>query len=120
MYDNLFNNLSKSKFRSKFKLTPKDVEYIHSKGFNVIESHARDFIAKRIAPAYIPNDGKQTPMRGHPVFIAQHATAACCRGCIAKWHKIPEGVPLSKSEQEYLVSIIMEWIIRQTGSNSSL
>ena len=79
MYDNLFNNLSKSKFRSKFKLTPKDVEYIHSKGFNVIESHARDFIAKRIAPAYIPNDGKQTPMRGirylSPSMLQQLAAA---------------------------------------------
>lgn len=39
----------------------------------MIRQHAQDFIAKREAPAFIPNDGKQTPMKGHPVFIAQHS-----------------------------------------------
>ena len=58
----------------------------------------------------IPNDGKQTPMRGHPVFIAQHATATCCRGCIYKWHKMRPGKELSKVQQEYLVDVIMTWI----------
>ncbi len=52
-------------------------------------------------------------MRGHPVFVAQHATATCCRGCLAKWHGIAEGAALSESEQEYLVDVIMEWIRRQ-------
>ena len=66
----------------------KDIDYINEKGLDTIRKHAEDFIAKREAPAYIPNDGKQTPMRGHPVFIAQHATATCCRECIRKWHKI--------------------------------
>lgn len=52
--------------------------------FCTIRQHAKDFIANREAPAYIANDGKQTPMRGHPVFIAQRATATCCRECMAK------------------------------------
>ena len=65
------------------------------------------------APAYIPNDGKQTPMRGHPVFIAQHATATCCRECIRKWHKIQPGRELSQVQQEYLVDVIMTWIERE-------
>lgn len=113
MYDELFRRLAKSDFRSKFKLKPKDREYLEKKGLEVIESHARDFIAKRIAPANIPNDGKQTPTKGHPVFTAQHATATCCRGCISKWHKFPKGVELTQTQQEYLVNIIMEWIKRQ-------
>lgn len=109
----ILDRLSKSNFRSKFKLRSKDLEYINQKGLEIIESHAKDFIKIRIAPAKIPNDGKQTPMRGHPVFVAQHATATCCRGCIEKWHKIPKDQELTPSQQEYLVSIIMKWIKQQ-------
>ena len=109
----LFERLKKSEFRNKFKLKTADIEYIQQKGLNTIEAHAKDFIKKRIAPAEIINDGKQTPMRGHPVFIAQHATACCCRGCIEKWHHLPKGRELNQAEQDHLVSIIMEWIKRQ-------
>ena len=84
---------------------------------DTVKMHAQDFIAKRLSPAAPANDGRQTPMRGHPVFVAQHATATCCRGCLAKWHGIAEGAALSKSEQEYLVDVIMEWIRRQMESD---
>ena len=109
----LFERLAKSEFRSKFKLKQTDIEYIREKGLDKIKSHASDFIKNRIAPAEIINDGKQTPMRGHPVFIAQHATACCCRGCIEKWHHFPKGRELTDVEQECLVNIIMSWIKRQ-------
>ena len=115
MNNDIFEKLSKSKFRSKFKLNDKERQYVLSKGYDTIRSHAADFVAKRLAPAEIPNDGKQTPMRGHPVFIAQHAAALCCRGCLEKWHKIPKGRLLTKSEQKYIVDIIMAWICRQCG-----
>lgn len=115
MYDEIFDRLSKSDFRKKFKLSQKDRLYLEQKGFDTIRSHAVDFIEKRIAPADIPNDGKQTPMRGHPVFTAQHATATCCRGCINKWHKFPKDVQLTKEQQKYLVDLIMEWIKRQVN-----
>ena len=95
---------------SGFHLKQKDIDYINEKGLDTIRRHAEDFIAKRIAPAKVLNDGKQTPMRGHPVFIAQHATATCCRECIRKWHKIRPGRELSKIQQEYLVDVIMIWI----------
>lgn len=78
-----------------------------------VREHACDFIRKRLAPSEIPNDGKQTPMRGHPVFVAQHATATCCRGCLEKWHRIPKGRELTEAEQEYVVNVIMEWIGRE-------
>lgn len=74
--------------------------------------HAEDFVLKRIAPAVIPNDGRQTPMRGHPVFIAQHATGCCCRGCLEKWHGIKAGHTLSDEERQYVVAVITEWIKR--------
>lgn len=109
----LFERLAKSEFRSKFKLKQTDMEYIRQKGLDTIKSHAADFIKKRIAPAEIINDGKQTPMRGHPVFIAQHGTATCCRGCIEKWHHFPKNRELTNAEQKYLVTVIMEWITRQ-------
>lgn len=109
----ILNRFAKSKFRSRFKLRAKELEYIKDKGLDTIYSHAYDFIRDRVAPAEPVNEGKQTPMRGHPVFIAQHATATCCRGCIEKWHKFPQHRERSKSEQEYLVSGIMEWINQQ-------
>lgn len=111
--EELFQKLAKSKFRSSFHLKDKDKLYVKEKGFKVIEEHAYDFIKKRVAPSSITNDGKQTPMRGHPVFIAQHATATCCRGCIYKWHKISPSKELSEKEIDYIVSVIMEWIRRE-------
>ncbi|MDY6397189.1 MAG: DUF4186 domain-containing protein [Treponema sp.] len=105
--------LSVSNNQTVCSFTAKELEYIKDKGMDKIYSHACDFIRDRVAPADPVNDGKQTPMRGHPVFIAQHATATCCRGCIEKWHKFPKGRELTKSEQEYLVSVILEWIKRQ-------
>ena len=116
----ILDRLAKSKFRSRFKLGAKELEYIKDKGLDVIHSHACDFIRDRVAPAEPTNDGKQTPMRWHPVFIAQHATATCCRGCIEKWHKLPQHRELTQTEQEYLVSIIMEWIKRQINSTPAL
>ena len=101
---NPFERLAKSDFRSRFHLSMKDREYIMEKGLPTIRNHAEDFIAKRLAPAVIPNDGKQTPMRGHPVFLAQHATGCCCRGCFFKWHHIPAGRALTTEEQESLLS----------------
>ena len=112
-YKQLFERLDNSKFRSSFHLKQKDIDYINEKGLDTIRQHAKDFIAKREAPAYIANDGKQTPMRGHPVFIAQHATATCCRECIRKWHKMQPGKELSQVQQDYLVDVIMTWIQKE-------
>ena len=112
-YKQLFEHLEASKFRSSFHLKQKDIDYINEKGLDVIKQHAQDFIAKREAPAFIPNDGKQTPTKGHPVFIAQHATATCCRECIRKWHKMQPGKELSKVQQDYLVDVIMTWIEKE-------
>ena len=106
--------LKRSSFRSKFKLTGRDLKYIQHKGFKIIEGHAFDFINSRVAPQFPKNDGKQTPMKGHPVFIAQHATATCCRDCLKKWHKLQKGRALSDNEVEFIVNLIMKWIENQT------
>ena len=114
--DEILYSLSKSKFRSSFHLKEKDKEYIKQKGIEKIESHAYDFLRKRLAPAYIPNDGKQTPMRGHPVFIVEHATATCCRNCLYKWYHIPKGRELTEEEIVFLVTVIMTWIKKELVS----
>lgn len=112
-FTRLFERLAKSTFRSRFRLTQKDKSYIAAKGMATIRRHAIDFVTKRLAPAVIPNDGKQTPLRGHPVFLAQHATGCCCRGCLSKWHHIPAGRQLTEEEQQYIVAVLMTWIERQ-------
>lgn len=115
-YKEIFDSLSKSKFRSSFHLKAKDINYIDKKGFENIKKHANDFIKKRLAPSYIPNDGKQTPMKHHPVFIAQHATATCCRGCLFKWYKIPKDRNLTDKEINTIVNIIILWIKKEYDS----
>ena len=115
--EEILYRLSLSKFRSSFHLTKYMKEYINEKGLDVIESHAYDFINTRLKPSYIKNDGKQTPMKGHPVFIAQHACACCCRGCLEKWHHIPKGKELTNEEIDYIVSLLMTWIEREYKNN---
>jgi len=111
--NHMLNSLKQSKFRSKFKLSQKDRDYIATKGLETIKDHAYQFINSRVAPAFPKNDGKQTPMKGHPVFIAQHGTATCCRKCIQKWHGIEKGRELNGAEVDYVVALIMGWIERQ-------
>lgn len=113
--DPLFERLARSDFRSKFYLNRADKEIIQTKGIETIRKHASEIIAKRLAPSYIPNDGKQTPMRHgtSPVFIAQHATGCCCRGCFEKWHHVPAVRQLTPQEQAYAVDVVMEWIRRK-------
>lgn len=102
--------LRTSAFRARFRLGPREIAYARTKGRATIERHAHELLAARVGPAAPANDGRQTPYRGHPVFVAQHATATCCRGCIAKWHGIPEGSALTGADIERLASIVMAWI----------
>lgn len=116
--DELFAALQKSNFRRSFQLRARDLDYLHSKGLSVVLAHAEDFIAKRLAPAAIPNDGKQTPFRGHPVFVAQHATACCCRGCLEKWHHIPAGRALTEEEKKHVLVTLERWLRAQDDRSS--
>lgn len=113
MDNNILDKLYKSKFRSSFHLRKYMIDYIDKIGMDKIREHAYEFINKRIKPAFILNDGKQTPMKGHPVFLAQHACACCCRSCLEKWHHIPKGRELTNEEVEYIVNLIMCWIKKE-------
>lgn len=110
--------LKKSDFRARFHLSQKDKAYIAEKGMDIIRKHAEEFVRTRLAPAHLPNDGKQTPMRGHPVFVAQHACACCCRGCLKKWYRVQQGKELTKSQQEKIVNLVMYWIKQEIENNN--
>jgi hypothetical protein len=111
--DEIFAALAESPFRRRFRLRGKELAYLRGKGLAVVLEHAADFVEKRLASASPVNDGKQTPMRQHPVFIAQHATATCCRGCLQKWHGIPKGRALASEEKSYILEVIKTWLARE-------
>ena len=111
--DQALTKLDRSKFRSSFYLTKKEIAYLEDKRMETMRRHAQDFVRQKLAPAEPVNDGKQTPMHGHPVFKAMHATACCCRGCLNKWYRVPTGRELTESEQERIVNLLMAWLERQ-------
>lgn len=107
----LADRLAKSKFRSRFKLVGKDLETARLQlSTGELRGKAEQWLEKKLFCANPVNDGKQTPMRGYPVFVAQHATATCCRGCLEKWHRIPQNRPLTNEERELVLDIIIRWI----------
>jgi len=114
----LFAALARSRFRSSFRLSAEDLSYLRDKSLPLVMRHAADFIDRRLAPAHIANDGKQTPFRGHPVFVAQHATACCCRSCLQKWHHIPAGHALNAAEKHYVLSVLQYWMQLQLQASS--
>ena len=113
MLDERIDRIGKQPFRAKFHLRGRDRATAVLRGPAAIRAHARELIGARLAPAEPRNDGKQTPYRGHPVFVAQHATATCCRTCLAKNHGIAKGAALTPDEQDYVVEVICRWIERE-------
>ncbi|HEY0377270.1 MAG TPA: DUF4186 domain-containing protein [Pyrinomonadaceae bacterium] len=111
--DEVFSALGRSDFRRRFRLRGRELDYLRKKGLPTVLEHAASFIAQRLAPAEPANDGRQTPMGNHPAFVAQHATATCCRGCLEKWHRIPKGHALDAAEQEYVARVIKRWLLSQ-------
>lgn len=112
--DLILEKLSKLKYRGSFHLNKKMKEYVNKKGIEEIRKHAEKIIFERISPAVLNNDGKQTPYRQvHPVFIAQHACGCCCRGCIEKIHHISKGKELIPDEFNFIINLLIKWIIKE-------
>lgn len=105
-------------FGARFRLRGRDLATAELRGAATVRWHAYDLVARRLAPAAPAKDGKQTPYRGHPVFVAQHATATCCRGCLQRWHGIPRGRELSRAEHVYVVDVICRWIEREVAGGA--
>lgn len=111
--DDVFRGLAGSRFRQQFRLQGRDAAYLRDKGVEQVMLHAADFIGRRLAPAAPANDGRQTPWGGHPVFVAQHATACCCRGCLEKWHAIAKGHELTPPERKHVLQALQRWLQAQ-------
>ena len=111
--DELFEELSRSAFRRRFRLSATEKGYLKRRGLDTVMAHGEKFIEERLAPANPLNDGKQTPMRNHPIFVAQHGTATCCRGCLEKWHSISKGHPLTDEEKAYVLAVLRRWLVAQ-------
>lgn len=115
--DQRLGAIARHPFRAKFHLRGRDRATAELSSPSTMRLHARDLIGKRLAPAEPYKDGKQTPYRGHPVFVAQHATATCCRTCLQRWHQIPTGRELSREERSYVVDVICRWIEREVAAS---
>ncbi len=94
----------------KFTLGEAEQEYVTSRGMEILRLHAADFVNKRLAPANPKNDGRQTPTKGHPVFIAQHACGCNDRASLEEFFGIEMGRALSDDEAEMVVDVILRWI----------
>jgi ATP-dependent helicase/nuclease subunit A len=105
----------RNRFRRSFRMGEAELKQLREKGLETMLDHARAFVDQRLAPAEPENDGTQTPFRGHPVFVAQHATATCCRDCLEKWHGIKRGVDLAEAERGYIVRVLARWLEVQAG-----
>ncbi len=111
----LKSKLSRSKQIVSPAMGEPEKEYVLSRGVDILKLHATDFVKKRLAPADPKNDGRQTPLKGHPVFIAQHATGTSDRIRLEKFHGIKTGIELTEKEVSYVVSVILRWIQEQVG-----
>ena len=108
-----FHLLAASSFRRKFRLQGRELAYLQTWGLDRVMEQGRKLIDERLAPASPRNDGRQTPWGNHPIFVAQHATATCCRGCLAKVREIAKGHELTADEKSYVLQTIRRWLESQ-------
>src|SRR5205814_8613639 len=108
--DRRLDAIGRHRFRARFHLCGRDRGLVELHGPTRLREHAQDLVAKRLAPAEPRNDGRQTPYRGHPVFVAQHATATCCPTWLERNHGIAKGNALTAEERGYLGGVILRWI----------
>lgn len=94
----------------KFVLAEPEQEYVTSRGMEILRLHAADFVNKRLAPANPKNDGRQTPTKGHPVFIAQHACGCNDRSSVEEFFGYEMGRELTGDEVDKIVDSILRWI----------
>ena len=116
LIDDRLDAIGRQPFRARFRLRGRERAIVQLRGMAAVRAHAAKLFAQRVAPAQPRKDGRQTPYRGHPVFVAQHATATCCRTCLERFHEIPKGHRLDGHEQAYAVDVICRWIERELAS----
>ena len=116
--DAILDRIARSRFRAKFNLHGKELAYLETWGMARVIEEGRRFVTSRLAPAEPRKDGRQTPWRNHPIFVAQHATATCCRGCLEKNHGITKGVALTPEQIDYVLSVLERWMQKYCSDSS--
>ncbi len=106
----LLEKVAKCDYRAEIDLGAEDIEYINSRGFDMMIKHAQDFVERRLGPARPRNEGKQTPLKGHPLFLAQHATGSDSRRALSEYHGIAEGKELSRQQIDYVTDVVLRWL----------
>lgn len=118
--DAAFHRLALSAFRRKFRLRGKELAYLQTWGLPHVMKQGADLIRQRLAPSEPHNDGRQTPWRNHPIFVAQHATGTCCRGCLEKTYGIAKGTELTPQEIAHVLSAIERWLTGELEKNGAI
>jgi len=109
-WDALKKKLADAGRLETFILGEPEQEYVKSRGIEILRLHAADFVNKRLAPANPKNDGRQTPTKGHPVFIAQHACGCNDRTAVEEFFGYEIGRELTEDEVDIIVDVILRWI----------
>jgi exodeoxyribonuclease V alpha subunit len=110
--EDLFAKLLKSKFRRKFHLNDADFQIIDKKGLDLLWEETKLILQDRVS-VLKENDGMQTPFKGHPCFVGQHALGLCCRNCIEKWHGIPKELELEENHLDYFADLLLAWYAQE-------
>jgi len=95
-------------FHSKFDAAAK-VE-ARKLGLNELKAKVRPYLEKKIGRAQIWRDGTQTPKEGSAIHFGQHATATCCRKCMAYWHGIDRDRELTLAELDYAAGLVCAYL----------
>lgn len=108
-----FTMLKYERIRHHFwhvELDIKAINHAKRKGITDLHAAAERRIRASVAASQPKYDGRQTPKAGNVLYYAQHATASCCRKCIAEWHGIPLGKALTDAEVNYLTNLVMLYV----------
>ena len=119
-FANTLAELKKEYIRHQYwccvEIDPWAINKARRKGVSGTRKAAEHRMRKYVCVEDFYMDGRQTPKRGDIVYYAQHATATCCRKCIAQWHGIPKDRAVTDEEFRYLTNLIMLYIAEKMPS----
>ena len=89
------------------KPTQREINYAKRKGTKGLQGRAEEVLRGKVFAVSGWLNDVQTGYSG-VIESAQHATATCCRKCIAYWH----GVPVDAKPTEDQITYLRQWIMK--------
>jgi hypothetical protein len=113
-----FDALRQEQIRFHFWTTPFNdaaITYAREEGRRALFAAVRPTLERIVKPVGVrPWGFMQVPTSSDklssPLQYGQHAVAACCRDCVAKWHGVPNTNPLNAAELDYLESLMHRYL----------